>query len=65
MVTVRFDLISENVLLVKTATKEIMLAMATAEQGNYSSDDGDESLMPINDLRMALYEKGLDINGSR
>mmetsp|Transcript_42471 Transcript_42471/g.76522 ORF Transcript_42471/g.76522 Transcript_42471/m.76522 type:complete len:516 (-) Transcript_42471:55-1602(-) len=55
----------ENVLMAKTTTKEIMLAMATAEQGNDSSDDGDESMMPINDLRMALYEKGLDINGSR
>mmetsp|Transcript_11349 Transcript_11349/g.20884 ORF Transcript_11349/g.20884 Transcript_11349/m.20884 type:complete len:387 (-) Transcript_11349:228-1388(-) len=56
----------ENILMTKTITKEIMLAMASAEQGNNDSSDKktDESVA-INDLRMALYEKGLDIDGSR
>ena len=52
----------ENVLMTKTITKEIMLAVAAAGQGN---DDIDKVDVGINDLRMALYEKGLDVDGSR
>mmetsp|Transcript_28206 Transcript_28206/g.60097 ORF Transcript_28206/g.60097 Transcript_28206/m.60097 type:complete len:393 (+) Transcript_28206:428-1606(+) len=53
----------ENVLMTKTITKEIMLAMAASEKG--TPDENNGNTMPINDLRMALYEKGLDIDGSR
>jgi len=54
----------ENDLITKAITSEILMAMVAADQGNDSNDNDDES-MSINDLRMALYEKGLDIDGSR
>ena len=56
----------ENIIMAKTITKEIMLAMASAEHGSTdSSDKKTDEFMAINDLRMALYAKGLDIDGPR
>lgn len=54
----------KNDLITKAITNEILLAIVTADRGRDSNNNDDES-MSINDLRMALYEKGLDIDGSR
>ena len=48
----------ENVLMTKEITKEIMRGMA---KGGCVSD----GKMTVNDLRMALDDKGLDVDGSR
>lgn len=53
----------EKVLTTKTITKDIMLALAAAEDGN--APDGHERPRSINDMRMELYNKGLSIGGSR
>ena len=54
----------KNDRITKAITNEILLAIVTADRGCDPSDNDDEP-MSINDLRMALYEKGLDIDGSR
>ena len=53
----------KNALDAKDITKEIMLGMANV-MGNDSGDKSDK-LMSVNDLRMALEEKGLDVDGPR
>ena len=49
--------------MMRTITKEIMLAMATAEQGIPYAKNVEH--ISINDLRIALYERDLDTNGPR
>ncbi len=55
----------ESILKSKSTTKEIMLAMASTEQGGKPSDNENNRIMSMNDLRMALYQKSLEISGSR
>ena len=52
-----------DVMKTETITKEIMLSMATAAGGK--SNESGLDRMSINNLRMLLHEKGLDMDGSR
>ena len=54
----------DNALDAKEIAKEIMLRMLKA-QGKDNSRDVSGDFMSINALRMALYEHGLDVDGSR
>mmetsp|Transcript_19072 Transcript_19072/g.28931 ORF Transcript_19072/g.28931 Transcript_19072/m.28931 type:complete len:243 (+) Transcript_19072:1-729(+) len=55
----------ENVLMAKPASKDIMLAVASSGQGSDAGVIEDDSVATVNNLRVALYEKGLEIHGSR
>ena len=53
-----------DVMMTKTITKEIMLAMAKAVEEK-SVESNNDNIMSVTDLRMALDEKGLNVDGSR
>lgn len=55
----------ENVLKAKPASRDILLAVASAGQGSDAGVIDDDSVATVNNLRVALYEKGLEIHGSR
>ena len=55
----------ENGNMTKAITNEILVAIFTAGDDNTDTDEKGGEILSINYLRRVLYEKGLDIDGSR